>query len=93
MAHHYFELSNVTIFLHHDNIYVPNLFLCHNLWNMHIEIINKYRMKVAKHEEDINDILKQEKEEKEVMDRVSQVHLVMIYGLASSGRDGNEQGS
>lgn len=25
-------------------------------------------MKIAKHEEDINDILKQEKEEKEVMD-------------------------
>ena len=34
------------------------------------EIINKYRMRIAKHEADINDILKQEKEEKEVMDGI-----------------------
>ena len=32
------------------------------------EIINKYKIKISKHEEDINTILKQEKEEKEVRD-------------------------
>ena len=41
------------------------------------EIINKYRMKITKHEEDINDILKQEKEEKEVMDRMLQACFVL----------------
>lgn len=57
------------------------------------EIINKYRIKIAKHEEDINDILKQEKEEKEVIASATVFWIITIYGLASSGRDGNEQGT
>lgn len=35
------------------------------------EMIKKYRMKIAKHEGHISDILKQEKEEKEVSDNTS----------------------
>ena len=38
------------------------------LWSCITEIINKYKIKISKHEEDINTILKQEKEEKEVRD-------------------------
>ena len=48
-------------------------------------------MKIAKHEGDINDILKQEKEEKEVIDSTV-VHILYHCGLATSGRNGNEQG-
>ena len=43
------------------------------------EIINKFRMKIAKFEEDINDILKQEKEEKEV--KIAQVLICVIMAL------------
>ena len=41
------------------------------------EIVNKFKLKIAKHEENINDILKQEKEEKEVRTCCDTSHAVM----------------